>query len=121
MIANHVIRQWLEHSGFAGNLLSLFPSHRMAKTSSRPRNRSRKSEIFSSGVETPLLVVDESFGVGTACGTGSWGCDSLIPSIARMSCLSWNWRGRSSVKITERTHEKRAKTLHRRREGGHPE
>ena len=34
-----------------------------------------------------------------------------------VSCLSWNWRGRSSVKITERTHEKRAKTLHRRREG----
>src|SRR6266481_5764391 len=38
-----------------------------------------------------------------------------------LSCLSWNWRRRSSVKITERTHEKRAKTLHRRREGGHPE
>src|SRR5258708_7504060 len=36
-----------------------------------------------------------------------------------MSCLSWNWRGRSSVKITERTHAKRAKTLHRRGEGGH--
>jgi mannose-6-phosphate isomerase-like protein (cupin superfamily) len=38
-----------------------------------------------------------------------------------MSCLSWNWRGRSSVKITERTHEKRTKALHRRREGCHPE
>jgi hypothetical protein len=38
-----------------------------------------------------------------------------------VSCLSWNWRGRSSVKITERTHEKRAKALHRRREGCHPE
>jgi len=38
-----------------------------------------------------------------------------------MSCLSWNWRRRSSVKITERTHEKRAKALHRRREGCHPE
>ncbi len=33
--------------------------------------------------------------------------------------LSWNWRGRSSVKITERTHAKRAKALHRRGEGGH--
>jgi hypothetical protein len=26
-----------------------------------------------------------------------------------MSCLSWNWRRRSSVKITKGTHEKRAK------------
>ncbi len=38
-----------------------------------------------------------------------------------LSCLSWNWRRRSSVKITERTHAKRAKTLHRRREGRHSE
>jgi hypothetical protein len=38
-----------------------------------------------------------------------------------LSCLSWNWRGRSSVKIAERTHEKRAKALHRGREGGHPQ
>src|ERR1019366_5932998 len=30
-----------------------------------------------------------------------------------MSCLSWNWRGRSSVKITERTHGKTEKALHR--------
>jgi hypothetical protein len=36
-----------------------------------------------------------------------------------LSRLSWNWRGRSSVKITERTHEKRAKALHGRREGCH--
>ena len=41
--------------------------------------------------------------------------------LGNLSCLSWNWRGRSSVKITERTYEKRAKTLHRRREGCHPE
>jgi hypothetical protein len=39
----------------------------------------------------------------------------------KVSCLSWNWRGRSSVKITERTHAKRAKTLHPGREGRHPE
>ncbi len=38
-----------------------------------------------------------------------------------LSCLSWNRRRRSSVKITERAHEKRAKALHRRREGCHPE
>src|SRR2546425_10542248 len=37
-----------------------------------------------------------------------------------MSCLSWNWRERSSVKITERTHAKRAEALHCRREGWHP-
>src|SRR3989442_2230879 len=37
-----------------------------------------------------------------------------------LSCLSWNWRERSSVKITERTHAKRAEALHCRREGWHP-
>jgi len=40
---------------------------------------------------------------------------------AVVSCLSWNWRGRSSVKITERTHAKRAQALHGGREGCHPE
>ncbi len=44
-----------------------------------------------------------------------------LVDVAELSCLSWNWRRRSSVKITERTHEKRAKALHRRREGCHPE
>src|ERR1700676_3802396 len=39
----------------------------------------------------------------------------------RVSCLSWNWRGRSSVKITERTHGKTAKALHWRRDRCHPE
>src|SRR5271166_3964730 len=38
-----------------------------------------------------------------------------------VSCLSWNWRERSSVKITERTYEKREKALHRGREGSYPE
>src|SRR2546422_8082002 len=37
-----------------------------------------------------------------------------------LSCLSWNWRERSSVKITERTHAKRAEALHCGREGWHP-
>ena len=36
-------------------------------------------------------------------------------------CLSWKWRERSAVKITERTHEKDAETLHGRREGRHLE
>src|SRR5271156_433041 len=40
--------------------------------SSRPRNRFRKNAIFSSGVETPLVRVDESFGTMTALETGSW-------------------------------------------------
>jgi hypothetical protein len=30
-----------------------------------------------------------------------------------VSCLSWKWSERSSVKITERTYEKRAQALHR--------
>ena len=40
-------------------------------------------------------------------------CSSPVESdtwnLLNLSCLSWNWRGRSSVKIAERTHEKRAK------------
>ena len=37
-----------------------------------------------------------------------------------LSCPSWNWRERSSVKITERAHAKRAKALHWGRESCHP-
>jgi hypothetical protein len=29
-----------------------------------------------------------------------------------LSCLSWKWRKRSSVKIAERTYEERAQALH---------
>src|SRR5437867_12970024 len=35
--------------------------------------------------------------------------------------LSWKWRERPTVKITERTLEKRTEVLHRGREGRHPE
>lgn len=38
-----------------------------------------------------------------------------------LSRLSWNWKERSSAKITERTHAQRAKALHIRREGHHPQ
>jgi hypothetical protein len=38
-----------------------------------------------------------------------------------LSCLSRNWKERSSVKIAERAYEKRAEALHGRREGCHPE
>ena len=44
-----------------------------------------------------------------------------IPAGCRISCLlfclSWNWRERSSVKLTERAH---AKALHVGRESCHP-
>lgn len=33
-------------------------------------------------------------------------------SMRVVSCLSWKWRKRSSVKIAERTYEKRAQALH---------
>ena len=36
-----------------------------------------------------------------------------------VSCLSWKWRGRSTVKITERTDEEDTNALHGRREGRH--
>ena|SRR5271165_3355622 len=47
----------------------------------------------------------------------------FIPNIVvpLLSCLSWKWRKRSSVKIAERTYEKGTKALHRRGEGGHSE
>ena len=38
-----------------------------------------------------------------------------------LSRLSWKWRERSAVKITERTREETTKALHRRREGRHSE
>jgi UDP-glucose 4-epimerase len=41
--------------------------------------------------------------------------------ITYVSCLSWKWRKRSSVKITERTHEETTEALHAGREGRHSE
>jgi hypothetical protein len=41
--------------------------------------------------------------------------------ILGLSCLSWKWRKRSSVKITERTHEETTETLHAGRESRHSE
>ncbi len=38
-----------------------------------------------------------------------------------LSCLSWKWRERSSVKIAERTYEERTEAFHSRRKSGHPE
>jgi CRISPR-associated endonuclease Cas1 len=40
---------------------------------------------------------------------------------AQVSCLSWKWRKRSSVKITERTYEEGTEAFHRRRKSSHPE
>src|ERR1700693_5215762 len=36
----------------------------------------------------------------------------LSQPAAQLSCLSWKWRKRSSVKITERTHEEATEALH---------
>ena len=33
----------------------------------------------------------------------------------------WKWKGRSAVKITERTREETTEAVHGRREGRHPE
>ena len=41
--------------------------------------------------------------------------------LALVSRLSWKWRERSPVKITERTREEATEALHRRREGRHSE
>src|SRR5271166_6182180 len=49
------------------------------------------------------------------------GACQLWRLVPELSCLSWKWRKRSSVKIAERTYEKGTKALHRRGEGGHSE
>src|ERR1700722_16366637 len=51
------------------------------------QHRHHHIRIFSSGLETPLLGVDERFGTGTACGMGSLGEELLIPSITRRSAF----------------------------------
>ncbi len=38
-----------------------------------------------------------------------------------LSCLSWKWRKRSSVKIAERTYEEGTEAFHPRRKSSHPE
>ena len=38
-----------------------------------------------------------------------------------VSCLSWKWRKRSSVKIAERTYEEGTEAFHPRRKSSHPE
>ena len=39
--------------------------------------------------------------------------------MSQLSCLSWKWRKRSSVEITERTYEERTKAFQWRRESSH--
>jgi len=41
--------------------------------------------------------------------------------LLRVSCLSWKWRRRSSVKIAERTYEEGTEAFHSRRKSSHPE
>ena len=43
----------------------------------------------------------------------SSGGTNKVEDLLIVSCLSWNWRERSFVKITERTYEKRTQALHR--------
>jgi hypothetical protein len=59
-------------------------------------------------------------------GVGPSAWEALRERVARLyeldvSCLSWKWRKRSSVKMTERTHEETTEALHAGREGRHSE
>src|SRR5215472_1876469 len=47
-------------------------------------------------------------------------CTDLCSHVL-MSCLSWKWRKRSSVKITERTYEEGTEAFHPRRKSSHSE
>src|SRR5882724_6392934 len=50
------------------------------------------------------------------------GIKTLIAAgLAKVSRLSWNWRKRSSVKITERTYEEGTEAFRTRRKSSHPE
>src|SRR5208282_1451813 len=44
-----------------------------------------------------------------------------LRAVYNLSRLSWKWRKRSSVKITERTYEEGTEAFHRRRKGSCPE
>ena len=44
---------------------------------------------------------------------------SRLKALVWVFRLSWKWKERSAVKITERTREENKKALHRRREGRH--
>src|SRR5208283_803550 len=54
-------------------------------------------------------------------GTASTWTNGRSQSRLGVSCLSWKWRKRSSVKITERTYEERTEAFHPGRKSGHPE
>ncbi len=45
----------------------------------------------------------------------------LLVVIVTLSCLSWKWRKRSSVKITERTYEEGTEAFHSRGKSSHLE
>jgi hypothetical protein len=52
--------------------------------------------------------------IGGNCPKGDAFCD-WVPGnapVVKVSRLSWKWRKRSSVKIAERTYEKRTQALH---------
>jgi len=71
-----------------------------------------------------VLIIGASGGIGTAFlelgrlaglkmyGIASGSKHQILASYGAMSRLSWKWRKHSSVKIAERTYEKRAQALH---------
>ncbi len=69
---------------------------------------SQRLALLSLGLETAAEAIPDS-------------SEEVNRQLQELSCLSWKWRERSSVKIAERTYEKGTKALHRRGEGGHSE
>src|SRR6202030_2384006 len=72
-------------------------------------------------VELPARQIGRGYRCRTCLAALIWRRSGYKPLPLTVSCLNWKWRERSSVKITERTYEKRAQALHRRRESNHPE
>ena len=86
------------------------PAHdfRLQKQPQRTSNRNSKGKFQRSAMGVKLSFVIPWYGSNIA-----GGAESLCRSAVNVSRLSWKWRERSPVKITERTREETTKALHR--------
>src|SRR5260370_22161872 len=80
-------------------------------------------DVEDDGARTRVAEACKDFGlerIQYSCFRGRLSQNKREELYERMSCLR-KWRKRSSVKITERTHEEATEALHAGREGRHSE
>jgi hypothetical protein len=115
-----------KQTGNDASIVLLTSSGRARRAHSKFREYLGPRTILATGTLSYLIsmIPDTQLGAGALRGAlfdfGETAHLQDSERLALLSCLSWNWRGRSSVKIAERTHEKRAEALHWRREGCDP-